>query len=268
MQNDTEFWKYIDRLIEYTDISRDEVFDQCHDIYTSLNLTVTDLLQISINLKVDPVLLWQRNLDLDVLKEQRKANFILPSRYSDVKSSKIASLRNVLEQFKRYNLYEYALNRIQLTEEIMKENASISVLAINDLLTYSGDFFTEKDYIDIARRNSFFMFENTLKTEVSINNSSKEIATNLFELIQHFERNWEYKIVTSKLNSITIETLESDRMQSAKGYSSFTNHITTYGRFSFIKQALGYFAVDTYNVIQHSDWENPKKNFKFTVEFN
>ena len=80
MQTDVEFGKYLDQLIEFTGIDRNELFNECYDLASSLTFSADSLLQIAKNLKVDPILLWKRQLDFEVLKSNHRGKIILPER--------------------------------------------------------------------------------------------------------------------------------------------------------------------------------------------
>jgi len=268
VQSDVEFGKYLDQLIEYTGINRDELFDECYNINNFINFSSESLLQIAKNLKVDPILLWKKQLDFEVLKSTQEGTMLLPKCYTEVCNSKIVSLQNVLEQYKQYNLYDYALKKLQINEKIFSENRAISVLAISDIFDFSSGFFTKKDYEAIATRNSTYAYDNILKKEISMNLSKIKKAERMFELVCFFEQNWNYRILRSDLNSITIGTLESEEMRSAKTYRSFTNNMTTFGRFSFCEQALGFLGVRSHGVITNSGWDNEERSFSFTVNLN
>lgn len=265
---DNEFRKYLDKLIEYTGIDNNEVFDECYNLNNSNTLSADNLLKIAQNLKVDPVRLWQRQLDFEVLKSNHQGKIILPPCYAEVCTSKIISLQNVLEQFKRYDLYEYILKKLQIDESNFLTNEAVSILAINDAFSFSSSFFTEKDYDAIVARNAGFAFDNILKKEVSMNLSKVKKTEKLIELVCFFEQNWNYQILRSDFNSITIETRESDGMRSSKTYRPFTNQITTSGRIKFVKQVLQLMGVQTYGVTTNSEWENDEKKFSFTVNLH
>lgn len=265
MQSDNDFFKYLDQLIEYTGISRAEIFNGCYDIYSSIHLSANDLLQMAKNLQVDPVKLWCRNLDLEVLKNKHNGITLLPELYSDVCASSIVSIKHALLQFKKFGLYDYALKRIQIDEKMIETRKSISVLAGNDLLILGNGFFSERNYADIAKRNAAFAYDNILKNEIKANMPPCKIAKEIVELVGHFEQNWSYKITKSDLNSITIETQESELMRSAKGYRSFTNNMTSFIRFHFLKEALGMYHIQAQHVGPLSDWNNQNKKFQFSI---
>lgn len=268
MQTDIEFSKYLDQLTEFTGIDRNELFDECHDLASSLTFSAETLLQIAKNLKVDPILLWKRQLDFEVLKSNHQGKIILPACYAEVCTSKIISLQNVLEQFKRYDLYDCALKKLQIHENVFSENKAVSILAINDLFNFSSGFFTKKDYDAITGRNAKYAYDNILKKEIGINLSKAKKAEHMIELICMFEQNWNYRILKSDINSITIQTIESDRMRSSKTYRPFTNHITTSGRFLFVEKALRHLEVETYGITTNSNWDNGEKKFSFTVNLS
>jgi hypothetical protein len=141
-------------------------------------------------------------------------------------------------------------------------------LAINDVFDFASGFFTRKDLDAIASRNAKFNYDNILKKEISMNLSKVKKAEHIVELICMFEQNWNYRILKSDINSITIETLESDRMRSSKTYRPFTNQITTSGRLLFFEKSLKHLGVGSYGVTTNSDWENGEKKFSFTVNLN
>ncbi len=113
MNSGITFFRYLHELSEFTGIHKSELFDECYDIYTSLNISATDLLQIAINLNVDPTLLWTRKIDFKNLKSMRDGEFSLPAAYSEIRASNIASIKNTLEQFRKYDLYDYALKKFR-----------------------------------------------------------------------------------------------------------------------------------------------------------
>lgn len=268
VQLDDEFKKYLGQLIEHTGINNDELFNGCIDIHKSLNMSAADLLQIATNLKVDPILLWNKKIDFDVIKSDLSGETIFPSCYSEVLNSNIVSLKNVLDQFKRYDIYDYALKKIQFDEKTLNNNKAVSILAINDLLEFSTGFFTEKNYAKIAKANATFMFDNVFKKEVSLSNSPINIAKNMVELVSHFEQNWDYEILKTDLNSLTMKTWESEKMRSTKSYRPYTNYVTNYLRFEFVHKALEQLGVGTYNVTPLSEWDNRDKSFKFKITLN
>lgn len=260
-----DFFKYIDQLIEYTGIERVEVYDKCYDIYVSNHLTASDLLQISENLNVDPVLLWNKQIDFETLKKVRSGDYSLPSSYSDVRASSMVSLKNTLEQFKKYDLYNYALKRLQIDEKAIASNSTISVLAGADLLEFSKGFFTKKEYADIGRRNAAFSFKKLFRHEISSTKSAIYITREMMSLLGHFEQNWDYKILHSDLKSVIVETNESDYMRSAKSYKSYTNEFTTFIRFSYFRSALESFNIKGAYAVPISDWNNRDKKFRFSI---
>lgn len=265
---DSEFRKYLEELIEYTSINRDELFQNCLSINKKRIISAEDLLQISNNLKVDPILLWQKRLDLNVLKSEIMGQRIMPACYSEVRGSSIASMNNLLERLKFYGIYDYALKKIQFNEKMITENTSISVVAINDLLLYSNQFLVEKDYSIIGRNNGRYLYETVLKNEINSNNTPRNITTDMVERVFHFEKNWNYKIIKSKLNSVIIESWESDLMRSTKTYRPFTNVMTNLLRFEFVKGVLGDLGVKVDSVVPLTGWDNPKNSFQFEINFH
>lgn len=268
MKNDITFLLYLNELKEYTGIHNSELYYGCSDIYKSIHLSANDLIQIAINLNVDPILLWNKQIDLEHLRLSRTGKIVLPSAYSEVCASNIASLKNVLDSFKKYDMYEYALKRIQLDEKAIQANSSISVMAMTDLFRFSDNFFIPQDYMDIATRNAAFTYDNILRKEINARNTGIEITQNIFELVCHFEQNWNYKIIRSDLHSLTIETKESELMRSTKSYRSFTTNTSNLVRFTFIKAALAKFNINTQNVTQLSDSDNKEKKFRFSVNIH
>ena len=268
MNSGFTFFRYLDELSEFTGIHKSELFDECYDIYTSLNISATDLLQIAINLNVDPILLWNKQIDLEQLRLTRAGQTVLPFAYSEVCASNIASLKNSLDTFKKYGMYDYALKRIQMNEKTIQTINSISVMAMTDLFRFSDNFFIPQDYMDIATRNAAFTYDNILRKEINTRNTGIRITQNIFELVCHFEQNWNYKIIRSDLHSLTIETKESELMRSTKSYRSFTTNTSNLVRFTFIKAALAKFNINTQNVTQLSDSDNKEKKFRFSVNIH
>lgn len=264
---DTEFRNYLQQLIEYTSINSDELFNNCLNLNKTKIISAEDLLKISYNLKVDPILLWQRKLDLDVIKSEVLGQRIMPLCYSELRGSSIASMNNLLERLKFYGIYEYALKKIQFNDRMITENTSISVMAINDLLLFSNEFLTEKDYSIIGRNNGKYLYETVLKHEISSSRPPRNITTDMVERVFHFEKNWDYKIIRSKLNSVVIESGESELMRSTNTYRPYTNVMTNLLRFEFVKGVLGNLGVKVDSVVPLTGWDNPKNSLQFEINF-
>jgi len=265
---DNDFKKYLEQLIDYTAINRDEVFNNCYNIHKSLVVSVEDLLQISNNLKVDPVLLWKKQLDLDVVKSEVLGQRVVPFCYSEMKGSNIVSMNHLLEQLKCRNIYEYAITKIQLNDKMIAESTATSILAVDDLLSFSNSFFNEKDYASIGKKNGRFLYDKVLKEEINRNSSPTNITTKMLEFVFHFERNWNYKIIKGNLNSVLVETCESELMRSTKTYRPYTNPMTNLLRFKFVEGVLKDLGVHVASVMPRTRWDNPKRSFQFTINFH
>jgi hypothetical protein len=266
MPAENDIMTYLSYFMEYTGTTKDQLYHQCHGVHGS-DLSAVNLLQIAKNIDVDPIRLWSQDLDLDVIKAKKKGVLQLPAKYSEVQNSPMASIVNLLEQFKRLGLYDYVLKKHQLNEVLILANQRVSILAIGDLLNFGGSFFTQQDYLDFADRNSTYSTDNIFLKHIPRNNSHINIVKKVMELASSFEQNWKYFIVNSTHNSITIETFESEQMQDAKAYTPYTNPVTLFCRYAFLKKTFFSFGIENVSIETVTSFQgrNNRYLFKITV---
>jgi hypothetical protein len=225
---------YLDELKEKLSLSHDEIY---HNV-ASDNFSAINFLTIAQNLNVHPLKLWNQSVDVKALKANKQNKVWLLDKYSGYAGSHVASIKNVLQQFSKYGLYEDALSYLQISNITLNALEHISILAISDLLNFSKNFFVKDDYEEIGRRSArIFLNSNygdkILNTQNPINLIDKAIAH-----MSLVERNWTYSIHSLCDHFLEIKTSTSEPMLNDTFFESYTNQMTTLVRFNFFKEAF------------------------------
>lgn len=225
--------KYLDEIIEVTGISREIVFD---GVSNSRDFSSLDLLKLSENLKVHPLKLYSKELDLSSLGDNCKLK--IPDKYNESKYSSTTSLRSILEEYDKNNRAEDALLYLGLDKKLIEQHRAISILSVNDALQFMKGLLNEDNLINIAQRNA----EAFLGTEFGLvyQNQLKEDGpvSAFFENTQLIEKNWSYSYKKISDSEFRISTKQSKEMQDEVIGSNYTNDLTNKIRMEFIKHVI------------------------------
>ncbi len=216
-------WRAIDRLNKEYSIDRELVL-QGTNIKRGSELTAFDLLQISKNLKVDCKNLLTANLDLEVLSAHLKGeNLQIPDKYLKGMFSSSTSLKNTVNQFKRFGMKEYILKKLQIDETYLNEHRGISVLAVNDALKEAELFLTDSDLQNYSRANANDFYTSEFGKYVRENMSKNNVIDTIIDFVHLVEQNWSYKIISRNiLGQYVISTSQSKRMNDLNLGITFT----------------------------------------------
>lgn len=225
------------------------------------------LMNLATKLDVDPSQLFNKTIDLVVLKNNLDTNKStrLRERYAQTQFSSTTSLNTILEQIEKTTDTDYFLKRLQIKKNFLEIHRPLSILAINDLLKESAHFLGQNDLEEIGINNAEKFMRLEFGQNFSIKDTPKQIYEKFADLSYLVEENWSYKVEKSRTSEITITTAQTEKMNDFNHGESYTNHLTNTCRLSFIQhisKRLGFSGIEIQNSFRDDD------NFKFKINFS
>jgi len=241
------FWNYLDKIMSLSGLSKDLVFNQVSNIERKdRNISAETLLKIANNLKIDPISLWEKKINIEFIiakfqnqNQNQNQKVEIQSPITQFAFSPVQTLFNCLNLFKKYHLYEYSLTKLQIEEKDLEKLKKVSINSICELFDFGHHILKKDDFRSIGEKNAnYFFYQSAFKSEVFRFNEIKKNIETFFEMTYLIERNWIYKITKSNIKEIVIETWDSHFVQENPRYLPISNIATTELRIGFLKKLL------------------------------
>lgn len=204
-------------------------------------ISAIDLIKISNNLNVNSKNLLNANLDLDVISHYLKGNKLsIPKRYSNGMFSSSTSLKNTVNQFKRFGMKNFVLNKLQINEEYLDDHRPLSVTAVKDALEAVDGFICEEDLKNYSKANAYDFYHSDFGEYVRKNMTKSNVVDAIMNAVHLVEENWKYEIKSQdSTGEYTIASWQSDKMNNLNSGLIYTtpsiNKMRTYFFYYFLE---------------------------------
>lgn len=263
----TNFRSYLQSLVTDHGINPDAIWNGLTR-KESQALCAQTLLKIAENLSVDATSLWSQSLNIEALKNSLKANpdlSFIPSIYRQGAFSSTTSLRSVVNEFKKFGKHQQILKMLQLNSQALEKHLPISVHVVQRVLSFMQNFISTSEIQGIAKRNADSFLSSSDFGEYFRNDlSCKTAGEAMFENANLIEKNWSYKILSSRPDQVIVETSQSEEMLDICSKDYTTEHMIKL-RFQFIKRVFEH--IDNGCLVHQLTPTGKYGHFTFSVEY-
>ena len=198
-------------------------------------------MRISRNLRVDGKSLLSGDFDLQRTAKILRGNLLsIPNKYELGMFSSSTSLKNIVNQFSRFGMKSYVLNKIQVDESFIKDHRPLSVHAVNDALKIVDDFIVEEDLKNYAKANAKDFLNKSFGQIVIKETLKDNFVQRMLEVVHLVEKNWTYQIIKNDYGNYTIKSLQSEEMLDNTDRRCFTNNYINIMRKNFFYYFMQY----------------------------
>ena len=232
-------WRSIERLRCDFDIDINLILDGT-SVQRGSDINAFELMRIARNLKIDGKSLLNGDFDLQRTAKILGGNKLsIPNKYELGMFSSSTSLKNLVNQFSRFGMKNYVLNKIQVDESFMHNHRPLSVNAVNDALYLVKDFISIEDLKNYSKANARDFLTKSYGQVVQQETSKEKVVEAMLSVAHYVERNWDYKIISNDSGNYTIESEQSEQMldhSPKKIYTnSYINEMRTYFFYYFME---------------------------------
>ena len=233
-------WRSIERLRSDFGVDMDLILDGT-DVKRGSDLNAFELMRISRNLRVDGKSLLSGDFDLQRTAKILRGNLLsIPNKYELGMFSSSTSLKNIVNQFSRFGMKSYVLNKIQVDESFIKDHRPLSVHAVNDALKIVDDFIVEEDLKNYAKANAKDFLNKSFGQIVIKETLKDNFVQRMLEVVHLVEKNWTYQIIKNDYGNYTIKSLQSEEMLDNTDRRCFTNNYINIMRKNFFYYFMQY----------------------------